>query len=51
MALLPMAPHIVLASVAKGNALRFKRRSVNGDDIALATEFVSFTDMVNRRQL
>ena len=51
LALLPMAPHIVLAAVAKGNALRFKRRQVNQQDIDLATDFVAFTDMVNRRQL
>jgi hypothetical protein len=50
-ALLPMAPHVVLNSIARGNAVRFGRRRLEQADVDLATEFVSFTDMVNRRQL
>lgn len=49
--LLPMAPHVVLHSIARGNAIRFNRHYVNRADVDLVTEFVSFTDMVNRRQL
>ena len=51
LAILPMAPHIVLAAIAKGNCVRFGRRQITKDDVTMATEFVSFTDMVTRRQL
>lgn len=50
-ALLPMAPHLILTALVKGNAVRFNRKVVRDCDIDVATEFVSFTDMVNRRQL
>jgi hypothetical protein len=50
-ALLPMAPHVVLHSMARGNAMRFGRNHINTSDVELCTDFVSFTDMVNRRQL
>lgn len=50
-AILPMAPHIVLSSVARGNAVRYGRKEVNSTDVRLALDFVSFTDMINRRQL
>lgn len=50
-ALYPMAPQIVLTSVAKGSAIRFGRNYANQTDLAMCVEFVSFTDMVNRRQL
>lgn len=49
--LLPMAPHIVLSTIARGNAVRYNRDKVIEEDILLLNDFVSFTDMVNRRQL
>lgn len=50
-ALLPMAPHLVLTAIAKGNAIRFNRSEVNSLDVRVATEFTAFTNMMDRKQL
>lgn len=50
-AILPMSPQIVLSTVARGNAIRYNRASITEDDIDFLNEFISFTDMINRRQL
>jgi hypothetical protein len=41
---LEFAPHLILQAVAKGNALRMKRRKVNAEDIEFLVKLLGFTD-------